>query len=237
MILCGGVGSRLQGLVDDRPKPMAQINRQPFLDILTDYFSRFGFRRFVLCTGHMSEVIRDHYSHRSDSLEFVISDEQSPLGTAGSVKNAEQFIQSDPFVVTNGDSFYAADLAEFYYFHLEKQALLSMVVAKSDNADGYGTVTLDGLQRILGFEEKKQKSRSGYINAGIYLLQKDVLSFIPAGTKYSLEHDLFPELTNHLCYAFVGHEQLIDIGTPDRLESAKRFFSRRGSDVFAGSPK
>ncbi len=191
VILCGGIGSRLADVVNDRPKPMAEINHQPFLDILIEYFARFGFRRFVLCTGHMSEVIQDYYGQKSSPLEFVVSDEQIPLGTAGSIKNAERFIQSEPFLVANGDSFCSVDLAEFYDFHLSRQALLSIAVVESKDPTNNGLATLDSLQRIISFEEKKPKEQDGYINAGIYLFQKNILSFIPENTRYSLEYDLF----------------------------------------------
>ena len=225
VILCGGIGSRLRAIVDDRPKPMAQINQQPFLDILIDYFCGFGFSRFVLCTGHMSEVIQEHYSHKKGSLEFIVSNEQIPLGTAGSIKNAEKFIQSEPFLVTNGDSFCPVDLADFYDSHLSRQALMSMAVVESEETANSGLVTLDSLQRIISFEEKKAKARTGYINAGIYLFQKNILSLIPENTKYYLEYDLFPSLTNLDSFAFVSREELIDIGTPKRYEWGKEYFA------------
>lgn len=223
LILCGGLGSRLRGIIDDRPKPMAEINQQPFLDILIDYFRMFGPRRFVLCTGYMSGVIQDYYSHKKNSFELVISNEQRPLGTAGSIKNAQKFIKSEPFFVANGDSFCPVDLAEFYNFHLSKQALLSMAVVESEKTADSGLVTLDGLQRIISFEEKKQKEGTSYTNAGIYLFQKNILSFIPENTKYSLEYDLFPRLTGQGSFAFITCEQLIDIGTPERYERAKEY--------------
>ena len=225
VILCGGIGSRLAKVVNDRPKPMAEINRQPFLDILIDYFCGFGLRRFVLCTGYMSKLIQNHYNQKKGSLEFVVSDEQTALGTAGSIKNAERFIQSEPFLVTNGDSFCSVDLAEFYDFHLSRRALMSMVVVESEDTTSSGLVTLNCSQRITSFEEKKPQSQTGYINAGIYLFRKKFLSLIPENTRYSLEYDLFPRVNNQDSFAFVCREELIDIGTPERYEWARGFFS------------
>lgn len=225
VILCGGMGTRLGGAVGDCPKSMVKINQQPFLDILINYFSGFGFRRFILCTGHKSQVIRDHYSRRKEHLEFVISNEQTPLGTAGAVKNAQRFIDSDTFLVANGDSFCSVDLAQFHNFHLEKRSLMSMVVVESKDTADYGLVLLDDQNKIVGLEEKKQEQSSGFINAGIYLFQKEILSTIPAGAKYSLEYDLFPKMINSNCNAFVTGERLIDIGTPERLKLAKEFFN------------
>ncbi len=225
VILCGGLGSRLAGVVNDRPKPMAQIGRRPFLDILIDHFSHFGFRRFVLCTGHRSQFIQEHYSRRSDSLEFVISDEPSPLGTAGAVKNAETLIRSDSFLVANGDSFCPVDLTRFYDFHLEKQAVTSMVVVETQGRDDAGLVAIDDCQRIVGFEEKVSQRPGRCVNAGVYLFQREILSRIPANTKYSLEYDLFPKLVGSGSFAFVCREPLIDIGTPRRYELAKEYFA------------
>lgn len=225
VILCGGLGSRLAVVVGDRPKPMAQIGRRPFLDILIDQFLSFGSRRFVLCTGHRSQFIREYYSRRDDSLELLFSDEPSPLGTAGAVKNAEAYIETDPFLVANGDSFCPVDLTEFYNFHRAKGAFMSMAVVESENRNDAGLVAIDERQRIIGFEEKGSSCHGRYVNAGIYLFQKEILSLIPANTKYSLEYDLFPTLVDAGSFAYVCREPLIDIGTPSRYEHAKEYFA------------
>jgi len=233
VILCGGLGSRLAGVVNDRPKPMAQMGEQPFLDILIDYFSHFGFRRFVLCTGHRSQFIRDYYSRGHGSLEFVISDELSPLGTAGAVKNAEALIRSNPFLVANGDSFCPVDLAGFYDFHLAKRAFMSMAVVESENRNDAGLVAINDYQRIIGFEEKGPQAHGRCVNAGVYLFQREILSLIPANMRCSLEYDLFPKLVNSGSFAFVCGGPLIDIGTPRRYDLAKKYFA---SSAGCGKP-
>ncbi|MHC4167826.1 MAG: nucleotidyltransferase family protein [Planctomycetota bacterium] len=220
VILCGGMGTRLRSVVDDRPKPMAEINDRPFLDILIDSFGKFGLRRFILCAGYMSDFIRDYYSSRTGSRQFVISNEHKPLGTAGAIRNAARRIRSDTFLVANGDSFCPVDLGAFHDFHSARHALMSMVVIETQNTGDCGLVSLDESQRIVGFEEKNQESRSGYINAGIYLFQKEALSLIPAGTSFSLERDLFPELIEQGCYGFTTQARLFDIGTPARFATA-----------------
>ena len=226
VILCGGMGSRLRSVVNDRPKPMAEINDRPFLDILIDSFAEFGLRRFVLCAGYMSDIIRDYYSSSTGSRQFVISDEHKPLGTAGAIRNAAEHIRSDTFLVANGDSFCSVDLGAFYDFHSARNAFMSMVVTETQNTGDCGLVSLDDLQRIVGFEEKNQQSRSRYINAGIYLLQKGALSLIPGNTSFSLERDLFPSLINRDSYAFVTGGRLFDIGTPARFASAIKHLAR-----------
>lgn len=226
VILCGGMGTRLRSVVNDRPKPMAEINNRPFLDILIDSFCEFGLRRFILCAGYMSDVIHDYYSSRTDSCEFVISYEHTPLGTAGAVKNATGHIQSDTFLVVNGDSFCSVDLDAFHEFHAARQAFMSMVVIETQNTGDGGLVSLDDTQRIISFEEKKAQSHRGYINAGIYLFQKQILSLIPDDVNFSLERDLFPGLTEQNCYAFPIRGQLFDIGTPGRFAKAIKHLAK-----------
>ncbi|MCP4613789.1 MAG: NTP transferase domain-containing protein [Planctomycetes bacterium] len=225
LILCGGFGSRLAQIVNDRPKPMAKVNHQPFLDIIIDYFARFGLRRFVLCTGYMSEIIQEYYDQKSSTLEFVVSNEPIPLGTAGCIKNAQKFLQSDHYLVANGDSFCPVNLYDFYNFHLSRQSLMTIAVTESEDTKSCGLVKLDNSQKIVSFEEKKSNCTTGYINTGIYLFHKNALSLIPECTKYSLEYNLFPRLIKHDSFAFVSSEELIDIGTPERYKWAKEYFA------------
>jgi len=226
VILCGGMGKRLRPVVDDRPKPMAEIDDRPFLDILIDSFAEFGLRRFILCAGYMSDIIRDYYAAQSGSRQFIISDEYKPLGTAGAIKNAAELIRSDTFLVANGDSFCPVDLNAFHDFHLARHALMSMVVVETQNTGDCGLVSLDASQRIVGFEEKTQQSQSRYINAGIYLFQKEALSLIPEQVNFSLERELFPKLIEQDCYAFPTQGQLLDIGTPPRLAAAIKHLAK-----------
>lgn len=227
VILCGGKGSRLQEVVNDRPKPMAQINETPFLEILIKCFSGFGFRRFILCTGYMSEAIDQYYKDQGGDLQIVISNEDEPLGTGGAVKNAEKKIRSKHFIVANGDSFCQVDLSEMLDLHFQRQALMTMAVIESTETKEAGLVHLDDSHMIKAFQEKTEGIEKGYVNTGIYILERDVLSRIKANEKSSLEYDLFPELTNADCYGYVAKEELFDIGTPQRLEKARKFFNNK----------
>ena len=220
VILTGGQGTRLREVIKDRPKTMAEINQRPFLDILIDYVSNYGFKRFILCTGHMAHVIKDYYTDKNASREILFSNEDKPLGTGGAVKNAEDFIQSSPCLVMNGDSFCSVDLLQFFDFHLKKKAVLSTVVVEATDTKDYGVISLDDSQRIIQFKEKIGKEKA-YINAGIYLFEKEIFSLIPPETKYSLEYDLFPKLVGKEFYGYITQERLIDIGTPQRYEQSK----------------
>ncbi|QWR77100.1 nucleotidyltransferase family protein [Candidatus Magnetomonas plexicatena] len=224
VILCGGVGSRLTPLISDRPKPMADINGKPFLDLVINYYRSFGAWRFILCTGHMSDFIENYYKANTQDVEIVLSKENTPLGTAGGVKNAAKMIKSEPFFVINGDSFCKVDVSDFYAFHRRMSPSVSMAVTEVKDAHSYGSVIIDTSQRITGFMEKSEVSEKAYINAGIYLFNNtDVLNLIPSETKYSLEYDFFPKIAGSgAFYGYITNAPLFDIGTPERYERALR---------------
>ena len=225
VILCGGLGTRLRKVVSDRPKPMALIENRPFLEILIQNFLRAGFGRFVLCTGHLSDSVAEHFANRYSDLSIVISEENRPLGTAGAIKNAEHRVHSNPFLVTNGDSYCDIDLEAFCRFHDLHRALLSIVLAPSKDTRDYGRIEVGEAGRITTFAEKTQVTRPGLINAGIYLFEKSILQQIPADRKTSLEHEIFPELGSERCFGYVGASPVLDIGTPERYRRASTYFA------------
>lgn len=208
VMLCGGKGKRLQPVLNDRPKPMAEINGRPFLDILIDYITNYGFQRFILCTGYMGNFIKEYYQKKKGEIEILFSEEKEPLGTGGCIKNAELLIKGNTFLVLNGDSFILLDLNKFVIFHTEKKAIVSMAVSMSDKNDDYGRVKLGNDNRIISFNEKV--ADTNLINAGVYLFEKDVLSLIPANTNYSLEYDLFPSIGNLQGNVWISDEWNLD---------------------------
>ena len=224
LILVGGQGSRLRRIVGDKPKPMADVGGRPFLDILIKYILGYGFGRIILCTGYKASFIKEHYRKPIDGIELLFSEEKKPLGTGGAIKNAKALIQSDPFLVMNGDSFCAADLGGLVDFHKKMNALLSIVLTSSDTVKDYGSVTFDSSYRITSFCEKVSGSSKSSVNAGIYLMNTDIFSYMPRRKRFSLEYDLFPGIANNRCYGFVTEMQLTDIGTPERYEIAKGRF-------------
>jgi NDP-sugar pyrophosphorylase family protein len=226
VILCGGLGMRLQGVIDDRPKPMAEINGRPFLDILIHYVARYGFTRFILCTGFKGDLIRRHYETKRSGLFFLISEEKMPLGTAGAIKNAEFFIGSNIFLVLNGDSLCEIDLKEFLNFHIGKSALSSIALTSLKSPQDYGVVELDGDHKVTRFSEKVFLKGNGLVNTGIYFFDRKIFKEIPFGEKRSLEHDIFPKILDTGIYGYVTEKKLLDIGTPERLEIAKEYFKR-----------
>ena len=222
VILCGGLGTRLQSVLKDKPKPMADFNDRPFLDLLVAYVGRFGFRRFILCSGHKGGLIEEYFKNKADGKTYIISQETSPLGTAGAIKHAEPLINSDVFLAMNGDSFCEIDLTAFMSSHHSHKALTSVALAPMEDARDYGGVTLGKNDEIMQFDEKKNTPSSGWVNAGVYLFNKSILGRIPADKKVSLERELFPSMAGDGLFGFTTQNRLLDIGTPERLERARQ---------------
>lgn len=223
VILAGGLGQRMRGIVDDRPKPMAMIRGRPFLDILIDDLARQGLRRFILCVGHRRDQIVAHLRSRTDA-EFVFSEESSPLGTGGAIRHAAHLVRSDPFLALNGDSFCRIDYERFMAFHRERNSTASIAVAAARGRSDGGTVELADDARVVRFSEKAPGASAGpaYINAGIYLLRRDLPTLWHQSDPFSLEHDIFPELVRRKsCYGFVVDAEVVDIGTPERYFEAQ----------------
>lgn len=219
LILCGGYGKRLKPCVNDRPKVLAKIGKRAFLDILIDNLLPYNFKRIILSVGYLKEEIKKHFSNnKTYRLEF--SEEEIPLGTGGAVKKAESLIKSNSFLVMNGDSICEIDFTKFYEFHINNKAILSIVLTSSKVNGDYGFITVDSSFRITSFREKVTEAKNGLINAGIYLMRKDIFSYMPEDTCFSLEYDLFPKILNHKGYGFLTEGQLIDIGTPERYKKA-----------------
>jgi len=222
VILCGGLGTRLQDVLKDTPKPMADFNDRPFLDLLIDYVGRFGFQRYILCSGYKGGSIKEYFENKNDGKTYALSHEISPMGTAGAIKQAEPLIDSDVFLAMNGDSFCDIDLTSFINFHRLKDALVSVALAPMEDTSDYGGVVLGDNDEIVSFDEKKNVPASGWVNAGVYVFKKSVLNGISAGKKVSLEQELFPSMAGKGLFGFTTQSRLLDIGTPERLERARQ---------------
>lgn len=219
VILCGGLGTRLQAVVGDRPKTLALVQGRPFIDILLDELIGQGLRRFILCIGHMKEQIVGHLARRHDAA-FLYSEEDAPLGTGGAIHNALPLVASDPFLVLNGDSFCRVDLAGMLLFHRQSGSALTLAAAPAGQRRDAGTLQIGADGQLCAFQEKTGDSDS--INAGIYLVNRSVTADWPAAYPFSLERDVLPRLIEQQpCFAFKALGEVYDIGTPDRYWKAQ----------------
>ncbi|MGA8223979.1 MAG: nucleotidyltransferase family protein [Candidatus Acidiferrales bacterium] len=222
VLLVGGKGTRLQPILQSAPKPLARVGDTSFLELLVRQLRSQGFRRLVMCTGHLAGQIEKEFGdgHQWD-IAIEYSEEARPLGTAGAVKFAERYFQKDhDFLVMNGDSFVEMDFRQFIRFHRKHGGLMSMAVRRVPDSSRFGTVEVNAGDRVVGFREKMGIPVSGIINAGVYLFNRAMLEHLPDGPA-SLEKDVFPHLLEDGVYALEQHGMFIDIGTPEDYARAQ----------------
>src|SRR5713101_904395 len=169
LLLVGGMGTRLRPVLSSKPKPLAPIGDVPFLELLILQLRSQGIRRLVMCTGFQSQQIEEALGDgRKWDVAIEYSKESSPLGTAGAIKQAEQHLSEvSDFLVMNGDSFLELDIRQLIHFHRENEGWASLAVRRVADAARYGTVEVDGQDRVLRFSEKVGIQRPGVINAGV----------------------------------------------------------------------
>jgi phosphoheptose isomerase len=222
VILAGGKGTRLQPLVSDLPKPMAEVAGRPFLDWLLTALRRQGVHRLVVSTGHLASSIEDYCGDgRRWHMEIRYSREEAPLGTAGAIRQALGQLSGDRFFVLNGDSFCAADLLHLYAAHARHQARATMWLTAVDDCGRYGQVELGEADAVIAFREKAGLSGPGLVNAGVYLFERDVFERVEAGKSVSLEREVLPELVERGLFGVRSRERLLDIGTPASYQEAQ----------------
>ena len=185
-ILAGGLGTRLRSVVADRPKVLAEIRGRPFLAYLLDQLAAAGVRTVVLCTGYLGEQVRAAFGDSYNSLSLVYSQESSPLGTAGALRLALPLFKAETVLVMNGDSFCETDLRAFWAWHQARGANATLLLTKVPDTKRYGRVDVDDDGRVLRFDEKDDKREPGWINGGIYLLNRRLLLTIPSESKIAL---------------------------------------------------
>lgn len=231
LILAGGLGTRLTSVLPDRPKVLAPIQEDTFLDHLVAQLYAGGLRRLVLLLGYRHEMVEAHLDQvlrkRYPDLEFVCSVEPSPLGTAGALRLAGKFCD-DTFLLINGDTYVEFDARHLLAAHLQNHALVTLAARRVEDASRYGSLDCDAQGRILGFREKSVTTGGGLINAGVYVMEPRVLDLIAATGPVSLEQDVLPSLIKageRLWTVELGG-QFFDIGTPASYAEFSVFLQR-----------
>jgi len=220
-VLCGGLGTRLRSVVSDRPKSMAPVGGVPFLQLLLEDLKAQGIREVILGTGYMADQVQAFFRRGEEfGLRVCYSREDKPLGTGGALKLAEPLL-SDPVVVLNGDSYVEWSLAATRDLFAQKDASVVMILQAVPDVARYGSVTIEPGGRVTEFVEKGTRTGAGLINAGVYLVRKEVVAALPVGQAVSLERGVFPGLLRGKVYGLVSGGLFIDIGVPADLERAQ----------------
>ena len=183
VIMVGGKGTRLLPLTKNKPKPILSVNDRPCLWYLIRSFAQAGIKQIFLACGYRSKELESSIGDGSDfGVEITYSFEDEPLGTAGAIKLLEDELD-DVFIAANGDVFADIDVIDQVNSHINTKSSITIALTKVDNPCEYGTALVGDDGRIMRFMDKPKPEEvlSDLINAGVYVVDKAVLSFIPLG--------------------------------------------------------
>lgn len=218
IILAGGLGTRLRKVVNAVPKVLAPINKVPFLNILLLNLKRQGINHVVLAVSYLREQIIEHLLTKNLGMSIDFSIEENPLGTGGAIRQAALFCKNDNIFVVNGDTFFDVNMAQMMNFHISHNVNITVAIKKMFNFDRYGTLKFNG-DFVVDIKEK-MPCNEGYINGGIYCLNRDfILEF--SDEQFSFEKDILEKSYAKMnIAAFISDGYFIDIGVPSDYERA-----------------
>ncbi len=224
VILVGGLGTRLRPLTDRTRKDMLPLVDRPQLAYTFEHLRRFGVTRAIVSCGYLPTQIQAHFGDDYGGLRLEYRVEAEPLGTGGAIRFAAEGLD-EPFLALNGDSLRETDLDALVAFHRERETRATILLTPVEDPSRYGLVRVAADGRVLSFLEKPRPEEidTDLINAGMYVLEPDVLDLIPADRPVSIEREVFPRLVEEggvHGVALPGY--WLDIGTPEAYLQAHR---------------
>lgn len=216
VLMAGGSGSRLRPLTIHRPKPMIPIVNKPVMSHALDLLKQHGIMEVIITVQYLADLIQDYFGDGSSigmRLQYCV--EETPLGTAGSVKNAQTHLDST-FLVISGDALTNINLTDLVAYHKQEESLATLAIYKLANPVDYGVIITNNQGHITHFQEKPSRGTvmSDYVNTGIYVLEPEVLDYFPANTPFDFANDLFPMLhqKGHHLHGYVAQGYWCDVG-------------------------
>lgn len=224
VVLIGGKGTRLRPITHTVPKAMVPLRNKPYIGYLVESLRTAGLEKLVFSMGYLPAPIQRYFDGldlEGCSLDYVVED--VPLGTAGGIKNVEEHLGEGPFIAANGDILTGLNIAEVVEAHRNSGNLATITLTSVEDPTAYGLVEVDHQLRVKRFVEKPgaNEMHSSLINAGIYVLERQVLNMVPKGREVSIEREIFPELqAMGKLGAYVSSAYWRDIGTPQSYLAA-----------------
>ena len=230
--MAGGEGTRLRPMTANQPKPLLPVANRPIMEHVLRLLKRHGFTETVVTVQFLAAMVRNYFGDGEDvgvSLQYAT--EEMPLGTAGSVKNAEEALRDDTFLVISGDALTDMDLTEMMRFHKDSGALVTVGLARVPDPLEFGIVIADDDGRIQRFLEKPTWGQvfSDTVNTGVYIMEPEVLAEVSAKEQVDWSRDVFPRLLQRGApiYGYVSGRYWEDVGTQESYLKAQ-------GDVLAG---
>lgn len=231
VLMVGGLGSRLRPLTENTPKPMLKVGNKPILETIINNFRDYGFKEIILSVNYKADMVKDYFGNGERfgvNIEYIHEDKR--MGTAGALSLMRgKFKES--FFVMNGDLLTNVNFEHFLNFHNENSSIATMAVREYEYQIPYGVVNQESGQIISIVEKPKQQY---YVNAGIYILNPEILEFIPNNVFYDMP-TLFDTLIQHNKnpISFPVHEYWLDIGQVNELKQARdEYFNIFESESF-----
>lgn len=227
VILAGGYGTRLRPLTFTTPKAMIPLVNKPVIDYILDYLAGHGLKEIVITTNYLREQTIDYLSSRKD-LKISYPEEPSPLGTAGSVKNAGI---TETMVIIQGDNITEIDIGKMMSFHKAHGGLVTIALLPVPNPSLYGIAEIENGGMVMNFKEKPAPGEcfSNLANTGLYIIEPEAMGFVPEGRAFDFSKDLFPKLVpKKEVFGCVVEGFWTDIGGLDGyMEATRWIFTRR----------
>ncbi len=220
VILAGGEATRLRPLTCNTAKIMVPVLNHPLLEHLINYLKKHSIVDIIIALGKQVEQMQSYFGDGSRfGMKIAYSVEDFPMGTAGAVKNAERFLD-ESVIVFNGDIFTDIDLTAMMDLHCEKKASASIALTPVEDPTIYGVVETDAGNMVKRFIEKPSRDEvtTNMINAGIYILEPEILNYIPPKVFFTFERNVFPTALERgqAIYGYPSEAYWIDIGTPEK---------------------
>ncbi|MHB1548648.1 MAG: nucleotidyltransferase family protein, partial [Acidimicrobiales bacterium] len=217
VIMAGGEGTRLRPLTSNQPKPMLPMANRPMMEHVVNLLRNHGFEDIVVTVAFMANAIRTYFGDGSEfGVRMVYATEETPLGTAGSVRNARDELE-ERFLVISGDVLTDIDLSRVVSFHEQHGAVATLALKAVDNPLEFGIVITNDDGSVERFLEKPTWGQvfSDTINTGIYVLEPEIFDFIPAGRPVDFSGESFPAMleAKRPLFGYVADGYWEDVGT------------------------
>ena len=230
--MAGGEGTRLRPMTANQPKPLLPVVNKPIMEHVLLLLKRHGFTETVVTVQFLASLVRNYFGDGEDvGMSLQYATEEMPLGTAGSVKNAEDELRADPFLVISGDALTDIDLSALVRYHKDNSALVTVALTRVPNPLEFGIIIVDEEGRIQRFLEKPTWGQvfSDTVNTGIYVMEPEVLAEVPAGVSVDWSGDVFPQLlkSGAPLYGWIADGYWEDVGSHESYLKAQ-------ADVLSG---
>jgi mannose-1-phosphate guanylyltransferase / phosphomannomutase len=230
--MAGGEGTRLRPMTANQPKPLLPVANRPIMEHVLRLLRRHGFTDTVVTVQFLAALVRNYFGDGEDfGMDLQYATEEMPLGTAGSVKNAEDALRDEPFLVISGDALTDIDLTAMVRFHKEQGALVTVGLTRVPDPLEFGIVIADEDGRIQRFLEKPTWGQvfSDTVNTGIYVMEPEVLAEVPPGESVDWSADVFPAMLKRGAplFGYISNGYWEDVGTHESYLKAQ-------ADVLAG---